>query len=118
MTFFEWWGWDWLQVIACGVGIVAALLFTGRYWHEAGRDALKNPFGRFMLTRKALLSCFFTLVLINRAHSGVVSPDEWTGQDFVTALVFAAFALQTWQPYRLLMEARHALPTNKEAQRS
>lgn len=107
-AFFDWVGWDYAQVIACAVGLIAAATFVVRYWQESGRAAMRNPFGRFMMKRKALLTAFFSLVLTNRWHDGIVTGDAWLGQDLVTAVVFSWFALQTWTPYRLLMDAQRA----------
>lgn len=108
VNFFDWPGWDWLQLIASVVGLIAAAAFVVRYSRDAGRDAWRNPFGRFMLKRKALLTALFLLILVNRWHGSVVTAESWTGQDFVTSIVFSWFALQTWTPYRLLVDAQRA----------
>lgn len=104
----NWNGWDWTQPIAAILGLVAALLFVTRYWIESGKAAWKNPFGRFLLQRKFILSLFFFLILVNRVTEGVVTSDAWPGQDAVTALVFLAIALHTFVPYRILLDAQKA----------
>ncbi len=98
--------WDRLTIAACVIGLVAALAFVVRYQHDAGftwwrqPDGKPNLFGRFLMTRKILLSALFMLLLANRLFAG------WDGRQAVTAVLMLAFALQTFIPYRLLSEAQ------------
>lgn len=94
--------WIWVTMGAVVLGLVASVLFVVRYTLESGRDAWRNPFGRFLLTRKALLAALFALVLANSVWG------EWLGRRPVVAILMVAFALQTFVPYRLLMDAQKA----------
>jgi hypothetical protein len=104
--FLLWGGWYVLTGIASAIGLFACILFVVRYQIETGgawwrhADGRSNPFGRFLFFRKVLLSCLFALALTNRIFPG------WTGQTFVTSIVFVAFAIQTFVPYRLLLQAQ------------
>lgn len=107
-TVLDWQGWDWLIVVSCALGLLAAAGFVIRYQIDSGGAWRTTPFGRFLMLRKALLVSLFSLILINRAVSGrVVTPDLWPGQGVVTSLLFTAFCLHTFLPYRFLIEARH-----------
>lgn len=114
-AFFAWEGWDYGTVAACIIGMVAATLFVTTFASDAGGDAWRNPFGRFLLTRKALLVGLFFLVLVNRAAGGVVREDSWMGQDVLTFLVFMGFAIHTFVPYGLLIDAQRAHTEKEEA---
>jgi hypothetical protein len=100
--------WDWLAVTASGIGLVAALAFVTRYWHDAGStwwrhlDGTPNLFGRFLMIRKILLSGLFLIILSNRFAPG------WEGRRALTAILLFGFALHTFVPYRLLSEAQKA----------
>lgn len=110
------WTWSHLTLAACVFGLIAAAIFVVRYLWEAGTDAWRNPFGRYLLTRKALLAVLFSVVLLNRADHL-----DWWGrlQEPVTAILMAAFAIQTFQPYRLLVKAQRdaKTTTDQEARR-
>lgn len=104
----HWPGWDWLMVFACGVGAAACLLFVVGFQRESRGAWRTTPFGRFLMMRKALLACLFVLILVNRAVTGqVVMRDAWPGQSLVTSLLFTAFCLHTFLPYRFVIEAQH-----------
>jgi hypothetical protein len=100
--------WDWLTMGSVIIGLIAALAFAVRYQWEVGfswwrhRDGIANHFGRFLMIRKLLLSALFILILANRVFPG------WTGREAVTAILMMAFALQTFVPYRLLVNAQRA----------
>lgn len=94
--------WEWLTIGSVIVGFIACIVFLVRYLHEAGRDAWRNPFGRYLIQRKALLAVLFGVVLANRTFG------SWAARDVVTALLMLAFALQTFVPYRLLVDAQKA----------
>lgn len=112
----DWVGWDYIAVGSSALGLVASLLFVIDFKRRTGKAWRDNPFGRFLMVRKALLACLFTLVLFNRFQTGgVVQADAWAGQSMVTAVLWTAFALQTFIPYKLLVEAQHELrPRIKE----
>lgn len=96
------WTWNTLTLAAGVVGLILSAGFVARYLWEAGRDALNNPVGRFFITRKILLAVLFVTVILNR-----VDLAWWEGvQEPATALLIAAFAVQTVWPYRLLVEAQ------------
>lgn len=105
-AFLAWSGWYVLTGVASAIGLFACLLFVVRFHVETGGawwkhpDGRPNPFGRFLFFRKLLLAVLFTVALANRLTPG------WTGQTFVTALLFSAFAVQTFVPYRLLLQAQ------------
>lgn len=108
-AFLQWHGWDFLQLVAALGGLLGALLFVARYYFEAGKEAWRNPFGRFLLKRKSLLSVFFLYVILGRVVPGdYYTPERWAGQDFSLFILLAWFAFQTWTPYRLLVEAQKA----------
>lgn len=98
--------WDHLTIVAVLIGLVAALAFVIRYQWVAGStwwrqpDGSPNLFGRFLMTRKILLSILFAVVLANRWYPG------WEAQRAVTAVLMLLFALHTFVPYRLLTEAQ------------
>lgn len=106
-SFLAWEGWSFLTGVASVVGLFACLLFVARFQVETGGawwrhpDGRPNPFGRFLFFRKALLAVLFLLALANRLAPG------WEAQGFVTALLFSAFAVQTFVPYRLLLQAQN-----------
>lgn len=106
--------WDVMTVAAGVLGLVAAISFVARYLWESGVDAWRSPFGRFLLTRKILLSALFGTVIMNR-----LAGDWW--QDYrepSAAIMITAFALQTFWPYRLLLKAQHeAQDPSQEAHR-
>lgn len=94
--------WTWVTMAAVVVGLVAAIFFVVRLQFEAGWSWWRNPFGRYLMTRKLLLGALFTVVLFNR-----IAPDWWNVlRPAVTAVLMTAFALQTFIPYRLLMKAQ------------
>lgn len=96
--------WTWITMAAVVVGLVAAVWFVIRLQMEAGWSWRTNPFGRYLMTRKALLAVLFLVVILNR-----IGPDWWDLlRAPVTAVLMAAFALQTFVPYRLLMAAQRA----------
>lgn len=105
----NWVGWNVITIGACAVGLIAAILFVVKYQIESRGAWRKNPFGRFLMTRKVLLSCLFALVLANRFL------DEWDWRIPITAILMVAFALQTFVPYRLLVEAQQERQHNEEA---
>jgi hypothetical protein len=104
-----WTGWNWITIGACAVGWVAALLFVIRYQIESRGAWRTNPFGRFLMTRKILLVCLFSLIISNRLLPG------WEWRIPITAVLMCAFAVQTFVPYRLLVEAQQERAHNEEA---
>jgi len=98
--------WGWLTIGAVAIGLIAALVFVIRFQIEAGWSWWHSPFGRFLMVRKVLLACLFTIVLLNR-----VVPD-WPLREMVTALLMLAFALQTFVPYRLLVKVQRQHDTS------
>lgn len=93
--------WDWLTIGAVGLGLIGALVFVTRFQIEVGwRGWWRSPFGRFLMIRKTLLACLFTIVLLNRMVG------DWPGRLVITALLMLAFAIQTFTPYRLLMRVQ------------
>ena len=107
--------WDWLAIAASAIGLVAAMGFVLRYWHDTGLtwwrhlDGRPNLFGRFLMIRKILLSGLFALILANR-----FAPD-WEARRAFTAILLFGFALHTFVPYRLLTEAQKARSHKEEA---
>ena len=101
--------WEYLTLGAVIVGLLAAILFVVRFQYEVGfgwwkhRNGEKNHFGRYLMMRKLLLSALFTLVLVNH-----LAGFAWAGREALTAILMVAFALQTFVPYRLLIEAQRA----------
>jgi hypothetical protein len=116
MKFLMWDGWDYGVVLACAVGLFACALFIIRYGVEAGRSMWDNPFGRYLMTRKLVLMALFGYILFNRWVGGIELEDKYPAQDLAAFVIFGAFALQTFVPYRLLMNAQHA--HDKEARRN
>lgn len=107
--------WAWITGGAALVGLAAALWFVIRLQMEAGWDWRRNPFGRYLMTRKLLLAALFILIIMNR-----VGPDWWGElvRPPLTAVLMTAFALQTFVPYRLLMKAQtQAHHDDQEARR-
>lgn len=98
-----WDGWSTLTGVAAAVGLFACLLFVVRFHVETGGAWRDNPFGRFLFFRKVLLASLFLLALANRITPG------WIWQDLVTAVLFSAFAAQTFVPYRLLLTAQREM---------
>jgi hypothetical protein len=103
-----WEGWRYVTMAAVVVGFTAATTFVVALQAEAGWDWWRNPFGRFLMTRKILLSCLFALVMVNSLIP------VWPGRRMVTALLMLAFAVQTFVPYRLLMRAQEDAHSRKE----
>jgi hypothetical protein len=99
--FLSWAGWGWITIFACAVGLVAAMSFVVAYQVQVGWDWWHNPYGRYLMTRKALLAGLFVVILLNRFIPG------WPARLFVTAVLMSLFALQTFVPYRLLMRVQH-----------
>lgn len=119
-TMLAWPGWDYVQMAAAAVGLAAAVWFVIQVLRETGSDWKRNPFGRFLVQRKALLALLFGYMIGSRiAQGGIVTPPTWRGQDFILAVLLACFAAQTFVPYRLLMAAQraHDNPPNQEAMR-
>lgn len=108
-TVTNWGGWNYITIGACAVGLVAALLFVIKYQVESRGAWKNNPFGRFLMTRKILLSGLFALILTNRFFPG------WDWRLPITAVLMVAFALQTFVPYRLLVEAQQERAHDEEA---
>jgi hypothetical protein len=102
--------WDKLTIVACAIGLIAAMAFVIRYQRLSGctwwrhRDGSPNLFGRFLMVRKILLSALFGLFLANR----LIGP--WAAREAVTSLITLAVAIHTFVPYRLLTEAQKAQP--------
>jgi hypothetical protein len=116
MVIVNWAGWDWLAALASVVGLVAALLFVIRYQVETGGAWRSNPYGRYLMHRKVALVGLFGLVITNRIVAGTVAiPDGWPGQGMIMAVLYGYFAVQTFVPYRLLVEARQERAHNEEA---
>lgn len=109
-AFFAWNGWYILTGVASVVGLFACLLFVVRFQVETGGAWWRNPFGRFLFFRKVLLAVLFTLALTNRFAPG------WDAQRFVTAVLFTAFAVQTFVPYRLLLRAQSEIDKQEATQ--
>lgn len=102
--------WIWLTVVAVVLGFVACVSFVARFLYTSGRDAWRNPFGKYLIVRKGLLGTLFALILMNATLG------EWTGRRPVTAVLMLAFALHTFVPYRLLMDAQRAHTEKEKAQ--
>lgn len=107
--FLTWHGWHLITIGACAIGWLAALLFVIRYQINSGGTWRNNPFGRFLMTRKLLLLGLFSLILSNRLIPG------WDWRMPLTAILMVAFAVQTFVPYRLLVEAQQERARNEEA---
>lgn len=103
--------WEWITLGAVGVGLVAALTFVIRFQLEAGWDWWYSPFGRFLMTRKLLLTALFATVLIN-----ALTGRDWPGREAWTAILMVLFALQTFIPSRLLIKVRRR-ETSQEVRR-
>lgn len=115
-----WPGWDAVQIVAAVIGLVASVWFVSQVFRETGMDWRRNPFGRFLVQRKALLAVFFIFILFSRWQGGHWhTPENWAGRDFILAVLLMVFAVQTFRPYRLLMAAQraHDNPTVQEAPR-
>lgn len=114
--FLAWECWTGVIYFACVVGFFASALFVVRYHISSGgtwyrhTDGRPNQFGRFLVFRKTLLAVLFVIVVTNR-----VTPD-WAAKEFVTAIVFLAFAFQTFVPYRLLLQAQKDIDTEEARQ--
>lgn len=107
--------WDVITLVAGLVGLAAALTFLATYLHRSGVDAWHNPFGRYLIVRKLLLSGLFVAVVLNRLADGT---GWWTTiQEPAMALLISAFALQTFWPYRLLLKAQEEAQLKEEASR-
>lgn len=98
--FLMWSGWTYVTGVAAAVGLFACVLFVVRFHVESGGAWRGNPFGRFLFFRKVLLASLFAVALANRLTPG------WIAQEFVIAVLFSAFAVQTFVPYRLLLTAQ------------
>lgn len=118
--------WDHLAFLALPVGLLACLVFVIRYQHEVGRgwwrhaDGRPNPFGRYMMERKATLALLFALLLAGRIASGRVFrevPDTFPGQGALLAAILWVFVVQTFIPYRLLLMAQEQTHPTKEDHR-
>lgn len=102
MWFLEHEMWKWVTIASVVVGMIASVWFVVRYLSEAGKAAYRNPFGRYLLQRKIILASLFGVVLSNQIFG------QWPGRRMAVALLMVAFALQTFVPYRLLMDAQRA----------
>lgn len=100
----NWGGWTPITVVACGVGLVAAVVFAVAFQWMAGWDWLRNPMGRYLMSRKVLLAGLFVVILANRFFPG------WPGRQMVTAILMSLFAVQTFVPYRLLLKVQDREP--------
>lgn len=96
--------WGAATLAASVLGLAASLWFIGWYLWWAGADAWRNPFGRYLVTRKALLALLFATFILGR-----LGPEWWREwRRPLMALLVTAFALQTFVPYRLLRMAQDA----------
>lgn len=111
----DWMSWAGLTLAASGVGLLASVIFLVAYLRKAGADAWRNPFGRYLISRKALLAVLFLTIILNR-----VQPHWWwdSARVPVTALLMTAFAVQTFWPYRLLLKAQEEAQRMEEDSRS
>lgn len=76
---------------------------TGGHWRD-------TAIGRWLFNRKLLLASIFTLILLNRAFG------DWPGRLPATFILMAAYAVQTFTPYRLLVRAQREV-RDENAQR-
>lgn len=95
--------WDYVALVGCFVGLILAGLFAVEYHRRTNGDWRRNPFGRFLVTRKLLLCLLFANAILNRLAEGF----RETIGEVSGALLLWAFALHTVLPYRFLLEAQH-----------
>ena len=103
----SWEGWRWLTLAACGFGLLASLAFIVTYQVRVGWEWTRNPFGRFLMVRAALLTALFTLIFTNRFLPA------WEGRIALTAVLMSAYAIQAVVPYRLLMKVQDRATEDK-----
>jgi hypothetical protein len=104
--------WDYLALTAAFIGLCLSTWFVIQYQRQVGWDWWNNPFGRFLMTRKLMLSLLFGNAIINRLVIDSVTWREASG-----AILLTLFAVQTIVPYRLLMKAQREWQDDREAQR-
>lgn len=102
-------GWTYAIMVTVAVGLVACVVFVVDYHRRTGGGWRHNRFGRYLMTRKILLGCLFALVLINSTIGR-----DWPLRQPLTFVLMSAFALQTFWPYRLLLEAQHEAREKEE----
>lgn len=95
--------WDYVALAGCFVGLALAGLFAVEYHRRTNGDWRRNPFGRFLVTRKLLLCALFTNAILNRLVDGF----QQNIGEASAALLLCAFAAHTVLPYRFLLEAQH-----------
>lgn len=98
-SFLNWHGWVTLIVLACWVGVVLASSFVVRYHVMTGGAWHRTPEGRWTLYRRAMEMSILGLTLINYYIPA------WPGMLPISALVMAAYAVQTYVPHHLLSRA-------------
>lgn len=102
--------WDSLALVAAVIGLALAGWFVIQYQHAVGWSWWRNPFGRFLMTRKLMLVLLFGNAIVNRMF---VDNDEW--RQASSAVLLTLFAVQTVVPYRLLMKAQRDMQDHEEA---
>jgi O-antigen ligase len=105
--------WDSITLVAGIVGLGAAFFFLASYFRRAGVDAWRNPFGRYLIIRKILLSFLFLAAILNR----VAQDSAWWRevQEPWMAILISALALQVMWPYRLLLKAQEEAQQKEES---
>jgi putative copper export protein len=102
--------WDSLALVAAIIGLILAGWFVVQYQRQVGWDWWRNPFGRFLMTRKLMLVLLFGNAIVNRL---IINDETW--RQASSAVLLTLFAVQTLVPYRLLMKAQRDMQDHKEA---
>ena len=102
--------WDSLALAAAVIGFCLAGWFVIQYQRQVGWDWWRNPFGRFLMTRKLMLVLLFGNAIVNRVF---IDNAEW--RQASSAVILTLFAVQTVVPYRLLMKAQRGMQDSEEA---
>lgn len=102
--------WDSMALGAAVIGLALAGWFVIQYQRQVGWDWWRNPFGRFLMTRKIMLVLLFGNAIVNR-----VFIDSATWREASSAVLLTLFAVQTIVPYRLLMKAQRDMQDHEEA---
>lgn len=105
----------WVLVGLCMVGLVGNVAFVVRYTVLSRQTRLgpwwRHEIGWWLAVPPLNLATLFALVMLNNLAS------NWPGRPAVTIILFTAYVLETWWPFRLLSTLNRPQRTDEEVSR-